>query len=82
MPDIITKIFHEKKKRVKEIIFNQDKSRFALVWKCMIEETTIKYYADLPGIEMDFSLPEEEKLAKKKAYVAMKEKCEKFLEVS
>jgi hypothetical protein len=31
---------------------------------------------------MDFTMPEEEKLQKKKAYMAMKEKCEKFLEVS
>lgn len=31
---------------------------------------------------MDFTMPEEEKLAKKKAYMAMKEKCEKFLEVT
>lgn len=31
---------------------------------------------------MDFTLPEEEKAAKKKAYLVMKEKCEKYLEVS
>ena len=31
---------------------------------------------------MDFNLPEDEKLAKKKAYFIKREKCEKFLEVS
>jgi hypothetical protein len=36
-PVLVTKIFRVKCKRVKETIFNQDKSRFAVLWKAAIK---------------------------------------------
>ena len=81
MPDIITKSFHERKKAVRKIVFNQDKSHFALIWKCQIQETKISFYGDMPKLEMDYTYTDQEKTLRKKSYQAMKLKCEKYIKI-
>ena len=43
-PDMIKKIFRKYTKNIKKVIFNQDNSRFALVWKTQVEDVVISYY--------------------------------------
>ena len=44
MPKLIKKIYKDYKKKVKKIVFNQDKSAFAIIWKTVCIYTEVNFY--------------------------------------
>jgi hypothetical protein len=47
IPDLLVKVIRNYKKSVNKIIYNQDKSRFALVWKTVVQDIEINFYDNL-----------------------------------
>ena len=54
-PDIIKKIFRKYTKKIKKVIFNQDNSRFALVWKTQVEDIVISYYDNMSKEMLEYN---------------------------
>ena len=46
MPQLLRKTFRDYYKSVKKIVFNQDNSRFALIWVTIVKDVQISYYED------------------------------------
>lgn len=54
-PDMIKKIFRKYTKKIKKVIFNQDNSRFALVWKTQVEDVVISYYDNMSKEMLEYN---------------------------
>ena len=54
-PDMIKKIFRKYTKKIKKVIFNQDNSRFALVWKTQVEDIVISYYDNMSKEMLEYN---------------------------
>ena len=54
-PDMIKKIFRKYTKNIKKVIFNQDNSRFALVWKTQVEDVVISYYDNMSKEMLEYN---------------------------
>ena len=46
MPQLLRKTFRDYYKSVKKIVFNQDNSRFALIWVTIVKDVQLSYYED------------------------------------
>ena len=54
-PDMIKKIFRKYTKNIKKVIFNQDNSRFALVWKTQVEDVVISYFDNMSKEMLEYN---------------------------
>ena len=54
-PDMIKKIFRKYTKKIKKVIFNQDNSRFALVWKTQVEDVVISYFDNMSKEMLEYN---------------------------
>mmetsp|Transcript_11208 Transcript_11208/g.16999 ORF Transcript_11208/g.16999 Transcript_11208/m.16999 type:complete len:90 (+) Transcript_11208:1098-1367(+) len=61
MPKLLRKIFKEEKTRVEQIVFNQDKTRCALLQATVVVETEIIFYELMDEL---LANPPDEKAAK------------------
>ena len=46
MPQLLRKTFRDYHRSVKKVVFNQDNSRFALIWVTIVKDIQISYYDD------------------------------------
>ena len=47
IPNLLVKVIRNYKKSVHKVIYNQDKTRFALIWKTLVQDIELNYYDNL-----------------------------------
>jgi len=76
-------VYRQNRRRVYDIVFNQDSSRLAIIWRAMVHETHISFYQTMPPEELFIisGLSAEQAAKRKTDYKAIKDKCTQFLKV-